>query len=96
MWPLLLYMFNYDYTLEESGVEKSQDTNQQEVANLLAYLCVIACARLAGYNHPGDDSCPDNPAVKKSLCAMLTPYLARKLANNNPFEVSMTYNLFEF
>lgn len=92
MWPLLLYMFNYDYTLEESGVEKSQDTNQQEVANLLAYLCVIACARLAGYNHPGDDSCPDNPAVKKSLCAMLTPYLARKLANNNPFELLKLLN----
>ena len=29
LWHLLLYLFNYDYTLEEGGVEKTEDTNQQ-------------------------------------------------------------------
>lgn len=29
LWHLLLYLFNYDYTLEESGVEKCAESNQQ-------------------------------------------------------------------
>ena len=29
LWHLLLFLFNYDYTLEEGGVEKNDDTNQQ-------------------------------------------------------------------
>lgn len=47
---LLFYMFNYDFTLEEGGVEKANESNQQEVANNLARVCVRACARLAGFN----------------------------------------------
>ena len=47
---LLFYMFNYDFTLEEGGVEKENESNQQEVANNLARICVRACARLAGFN----------------------------------------------
>ena len=60
----------------------------QEVANKLARLSIRACARLGGYLVlEGEESSPDNPAVKKSLSALLTPYLARKLANENPSEV---------
>ena len=29
LWHLLLFLFNYDFTLDESGVEKSAETNQQ-------------------------------------------------------------------
>ncbi len=29
LWHLLLFLFNYDYTLEEGGVEKSESNNQQ-------------------------------------------------------------------
>ncbi|KAI0215551.1 DnaJ-like subfamily C member 13 [Lamellibrachia satsuma] len=85
LWHLLLFLFKYDYTLEEGGVEKSDDTNQQEVANKLAKLAVRTSARLGGYTK-GEAETPDNPSVKKSLCAMLTPYLARKLADDNPAE----------
>lgn len=46
---LLFYMFNYDFTLDEGGVERSKESNQQEVANHLARVCVRACARLAGF-----------------------------------------------
>ena len=89
LWHLLLYLFNYDYTLEESGVEKSDDTNKQEIANSLAKLSITACARLGGYIVTnGDDDTPDNPAVKKSLTAMLTPYMSRKLANPDTSEVN--------
>ena len=56
------------------------------MANKLAKLAVGTCARLGGYTK-GDAETPDNPSVKKSLCAMLTPYLARKLASDNPAEV---------
>lgn len=62
-------------------------TLMQEVSNALAKLAVRACARLGGYLPGDDDTTPDNPAVKKSLSAMLTPYLAKKLADNSSTEV---------
>ncbi|KAK0045772.1 dnaJ subfamily C member 13-like isoform X1 [Biomphalaria pfeifferi] len=87
LWHLLLYLFNYDYTLEEGGVEKSQESNQQEVANYLAKMSVVACGRLAGFcSTESELSTPDNPSVKKSLYSLLTPYLARKLSNESPVE----------
>lgn len=102
LWHLLVKLFNYDYTLEESGVQANQDTNQQEVANSLAKLSLIALSRLAGYcqtphtpegNHPvsetnGIEPPPENPTIRKSLTAMLTPYIARKLGTGSPAEVS--------
>ncbi|XP_023933252.1 dnaJ homolog subfamily C member 13-like [Lingula anatina] len=85
MWHLLLFLFNYDYTLEEGGVERSGESNQQEVANSLAKISICALSRLGGYTL-GDESTPENPVVKKSLAALLTPYMSRKLANDNPAE----------
>ena len=35
LWHLLGYLFNYDYTLEESGIQKSEETNQQVTLTLL-------------------------------------------------------------
>ena len=58
----------------------------QEVCNQLAKLAVRACARLGGYL-TDELATPQNPAVQKSLSAMLTPYLARKLSENKPAEV---------
>lgn len=102
LWYLLANLFNYDYTLEESGVQASQDTNQQEVANHLAKLSLVALSRLGGYtqslpmqggsNQTSDtnsveETLPENPAIRKSLAAMLTPYMARKLGTASPAEV---------
>lgn len=102
LWHLLVYLFNYDYTLEESGVQTSQDTNQQEVANNLAKLSLVALSRLGGYSQTphspdGTDPIPEtngiegtppeNPAIRKSLAAMLTPYISRKLGTTSPAEV---------
>lgn len=50
---LLFYMFNYDFTLEEGGVERSTESNQQEISNSIARVCIKACARLAGF-HEGE------------------------------------------
>uniref|UniRef100_A0A3B3VS99 DnaJ heat shock protein family (Hsp40) member C13 n=1 Tax=Poecilia latipinna TaxID=48699 RepID=A0A3B3VS99_9TELE len=90
LWHLLVYLFNYDYTLEESGVQANQDTNQQEVANSLAKLSLVALSRLGGYTQT--PSPPDNPTIRKSLAAMLTPYISRKLGTGSPAEVLKLLN----
>eukprot|EP00064_Thunnus_orientalis_P007154 superscaffoldBa00000780_g7173 len=107
LWHLLVHLFNYDYTLEESGVQASQDTNQQEVANSLAKLSLVALSRLGGYtqtphtpdgNNPVsetngvDGTPPENPTIRKSLAAMLTPYISRKLGAGSPAEVLKLLN----
>ena len=50
LWHLLLTLFDYDHTLEESGVETETEpgetgNNKQAVANSLAKLSVRALAR---------------------------------------------------
>lgn len=87
LWHLLLFFFNYDYTLEEGGVEKSEESNQQEVWNRLANLSLTACSRLGGYLS-GSDSTPENDVIQLSLRAMLTPYITHQLGKNHPTEVS--------
>lgn len=113
LWHLLVYLFNYDYTLEESGVQASQDTNQQEVSNNLAKLSLVALSRLGGYietphtpdgNNPVSETNgiegtpPENPAIRKSLAAMLTPYISKKLGTGSPAEVhnETRYEAFTF
>ncbi|KAI9580597.1 hypothetical protein GQX74_011267 [Glossina fuscipes] len=49
LWSLLLFCFEYDYTLDESGVEANDKTNQQQKANTLAKMSILACVALAGY-----------------------------------------------
>ncbi|KAJ3611304.1 hypothetical protein NHX12_021320 [Muraenolepis orangiensis] len=107
LWHLLVNLFNYDFTLEESGVQASQDTNQQEVANSLARISLVALSRLGGYAQPQappspgdpapetngvDATPPENPTIRKSLAAMLTPYLAGKLGTGTPAEVLKLLN----
>lgn len=50
LWSLLLFMFDYDYTLDESGVIVDEKTNQQQACNNLAKLAVSACCALSGYS----------------------------------------------
>ncbi|XP_071508513.1 dnaJ homolog subfamily C member 13-like [Diadema antillarum] len=91
LWHLLLYLFQYDFTLDESGVEASEGSNQQQVANTLARLCFTALARIAGYQE-GDKATPENPAIRKSLNALLTPYIASQLSSENPNQVLKMLN----
>ena len=92
LWHLLLTLFDYDHTLEESGVEEVEGgSNKQAVANSLAKLSVRALARLGGYlSEP--DMTPDNPIVKAGLEAMMTSYLARQLHHNKPHDVLKMLN----
>ncbi|XP_012268108.2 dnaJ homolog subfamily C member 13 isoform X2 [Athalia rosae] len=91
LWHLLLFMFNYDYTLEEGGVERNQNENRQEVANNLAKLAIKACARLGGYM-TGNNETPVNPVTVAALESSLTPYLARQLSKDKPEEILKILN----
>lgn len=88
LWHLLFYMFNYDFTLEEGGVERSEEANEQEVSNRLAKEAVKACARLGGYLKEEEES-PHNPVTRGILEKLLTPYLADKLGSDKPPDVSI-------
>ena len=51
----------------------------------------MCLGRLGGY-FKGDDATPDNPAIKKALNAMLTPYLADQLSLLPPSQVLKLLN----
>ncbi|XP_039452152.1 dnaJ homolog subfamily C member 13 isoform X2 [Culex pipiens pallens] len=50
LWSLMIFMFDYDYTLDESGVSTEEKSNTQQVSNNLAKLSLLACVALAGYH----------------------------------------------
>lgn len=87
LWYLLLFMFSYDFTLDEGGVERSEEANQQEVSNRLAKEAVRACAALGGYSQ-GEQETPSNPVTRGILERLLSPYLANQLGKSKPEEVS--------
>ena len=89
LWHLLLFMFNYDFTLDEGGVERSEDANQQEVSNRLAKEAVKACGALGGY-FVAEDAPPPNNLTRNILESLLTNFLANQLGGENPEEVSST------
>ncbi|XP_069765063.1 dnaJ homolog subfamily C member 13 isoform X1 [Narcine bancroftii] len=91
LWHLLVYLFNYDYTLEESGIQKSEETNQQEVSNSLAKICVTALSRLGGYLTE-EKATPENPTIRKCLAALLSPYVSRRLSKDGPSEILKLLN----
>ncbi|XP_019866686.2 dnaJ homolog subfamily C member 13 [Aethina tumida] len=91
LWHLLLFMFNYDFTLDEGGVERTEDANQQEISNRLAKEAVKACASLGGYI-AGPDKPPRNDLTRSILDSLLTPYLANQLGNEKPENILKTLN----
>ncbi|XP_037090468.1 dnaJ homolog subfamily C member 13-like isoform X2 [Pollicipes pollicipes] len=91
LWHLLLFLFYYDFTLDEGGVEKTESTNQQEAANTLAKKSLLALARLSGYL-TGDDETPPNRAIDAALQAMLTPHVVHLLRQYKMNEVLKLLN----
>eukprot|EP00051_Salpingoeca_urceolata_P002050 m.46532 g.46532 ORF g.46532 m.46532 type:complete len:2282 (+) comp11866_c0_seq1:73-6918(+) len=92
LWHLVLLLFHYDFTLDESGVEKDESSNKQEFMNNHAKFGVRAIARLGGFRSEGDDVTPENPTVQNVVAALLTPYLASKLKNPDPHELLKLLN----
>lgn len=96
MFSLLLFLFKYDFTLEEGGVESNEQTNNQQVANELAKASIVALARLCDplpdQVVSNGDTITSNVSIKNSLNALLTPYLARQLNSGNIPELLKTLN----
>ncbi|XP_065200940.1 dnaJ homolog subfamily C member 13 isoform X2 [Planococcus citri] len=86
IWYLLSFLFKYDYTLEECGVERSEDANTQEVLNKLAKLSVNACAALGGYLDK-EITTPVNEIAQKIFNQLLTPYMSNLLGNDDPHQL---------
>lgn len=91
LFHLLLFLFDYDYTLEEGGIESSQETNIQEIANQLAVRSTEACCCLGGYMK-GEKATPENLAVQLALRSLLTPYLSRNLSTMTSNEILKILN----
>lgn len=83
VWYLLSFFFKYDYTLEECGVERSEDANAQEIWNKLAKLSVKACAALGGFLE-GEFKTPVNEVAKTIFSRLITPYLTEQLGKEDP------------
>lgn len=86
LWHLLMYMFNYDYTLDEGGIEKNEESNKQEVSNRLAKESIRACSSLGGYV-ASENQPPPNMLTRGILESLLTPYLSNRLGQEKPEEV---------
>lgn len=50
LWSVLMFLFDYDYTLDESGVKTDEKSNQQKSANNLATLSILTIVALCGYD----------------------------------------------
>ena len=88
LWHLITFLFEYDYTLEEGGVETEGmagavggegSKSKQAVQNELAELAIYACARLAGVLEDPQLATPKNPVIEDCLRALLMPYIVMKL-----------------
>lgn len=58
LWSILLFMFDYDYTLEESGVETEEKSNKQ-VGIRLFYQKLTLGLNLKIQNHSTTTSLKD-------------------------------------
>ena len=70
--PILIeYLFEYDYTLEEGGVERDIASNKQEQKNKLAKQAIHAIAVLSGLL----SGQTPNVEIRRCIEALMTPHL---------------------
>eukprot|EP01059_Diplonema_ambulator_P005325 TRINITY_DN15061_c0_g3_i1.p1 TRINITY_DN15061_c0_g3~~TRINITY_DN15061_c0_g3_i1.p1 ORF type:complete len:2419 (+),score=896.10 TRINITY_DN15061_c0_g3_i1:127-7383(+) len=75
LWHLLLFVFGYDYTLDEGGVEKDAETNVQELKNIQSKAAIFTICRLCGFM----ETTKSHQAFTETLATLLTPYVVNKL-----------------
>ncbi|XP_030761294.1 dnaJ homolog subfamily C member 13-like [Sitophilus oryzae] len=91
LWHLLLFIFKYDFTLEEGGVEKNEETNEQEISNRLAKEAVKACVSLAGLSNV-ENGAPKNELIMGILRTLLTQYVVNQMISSSPEEILKILN----
>uniref|UniRef100_A0A915KD93 Uncharacterized protein n=1 Tax=Romanomermis culicivorax TaxID=13658 RepID=A0A915KD93_ROMCU len=75
LWRLLPLLFSYDFTLDESGVEKTAEQNKQEAVNRLALETLHSCGSLAGFY----GNSPENAEIAQFLAKFLTFYICKNI-----------------
>lgn len=80
IWHLLLFVFRYDYTLEDSGVETNEENHTQLFANRAAKGALRTIYALAGFR-PGETYIESKPnvALYRMLTQLLTPFIVKKM-----------------
>ncbi|KEG15603.1 endosomal trafficking protein RME-8 [Trypanosoma grayi] len=80
IWHLLLFLFRYDYTLDESGVELQEEHHTQLFANKAAVYALRAIYALAGIQ-PCDTYLETKPNadIVCLLQKLLTPYIVQRM-----------------
>ncbi|VDP87172.1 unnamed protein product [Echinostoma caproni] len=94
LYLLLRHVFAYDFTLEEGGVETTEATNDQVIANRLALLSLWAIGRmLNGFqstHEVTEDSMlvREGPEISDALSRLTSPHFTRKIAELGTYDPS--------
>ncbi|CAD5210525.1 unnamed protein product [Bursaphelenchus xylophilus] len=88
IWHLLPHLFRFDYTLDEGGVQHSEESNKQAVHNRLARSSAEALACLAGFRQ----DTPDNDGVQNSLNALITKFVCKLMMDDEMDKVLKVLN----
>lgn len=98
LWSLLLFLFDYDYTLDESGVQTNEKSNQQKSANNLARMSILSIVALCGYDLKTilDESDPLNIAIRYNTATTPTSVASgnssvKASAQSSPSSSTSTY-----
>jgi len=80
IWHLLLYIFKFDYTLEESGVKINEENHTQLYANKAARMALRCICAMVGFHPNEDDVVSDfHPTMYALLCKLLTHFICNRL-----------------
>ncbi|ORC90853.1 endosomal trafficking protein RME-8 [Trypanosoma theileri] len=80
LWHLMLFLFRYDYTLNESGVEMQEEHHKQLFANRAAVYALQAIYALVGIQPSNDyPKTKPNTEMIHMLQKLLTPYIVQKM-----------------
>eukprot|EP00002_Diphylleia_rotans_P000032 TRINITY_DN10013_c0_g1_i2.p1 TRINITY_DN10013_c0_g1~~TRINITY_DN10013_c0_g1_i2.p1 ORF type:complete len:2234 (+),score=354.17 TRINITY_DN10013_c0_g1_i2:44-6745(+) len=78
LWYGLSACLDYDFTLEESGIQATTETNHQLLLNQIAKESVELLCRMAGYGKGGLVT-PKNELCRNSLDSLLTRFIVEAL-----------------
>lgn len=76
---LLLYFYLFLFLV---NCLRKQFVSNEKSNNEVNLICCIL------HFSADENKTPENPAIRKSLSSMFTPYIAKQLSNDNPKEVS--------
>ncbi|KAH9580066.1 DnaJ domain [Trypanosoma melophagium] len=80
LWHLMLFLFRYDYTLNESGVEMQEEHHKQLFANRAAVYALQAIYALVGIQPNSEyPKTKPNTEMIHMLQKLLTPYIVQKM-----------------